>query len=124
MRRDYYRLSADRRLLFGGTCNYSGRDPSNIEAYIRPRLLRIYPQLEKVRIDFEWGGKIGIVLNRVPTVGLIEGNVYYCQGSTPGMASTHTRDGRKHGRCDCGRDGTIRPVRDHKARSPAGINAG
>jgi gamma-glutamylputrescine oxidase len=87
---DYFRLSADRRLLFGGTCNYSGREPSSIEAYIRPRLLRIYRQLENVRVEYEWGGKIGIVLNRVPTVGRIRGNVYYCQGySGHGVNGTH-----------------------------------
>lgn len=60
---DYYRLSGDKRLLYGGACNYSGRDPVSIKAYILPRMLKVYPQLKGVRIDFEWGGKIGIVLN-------------------------------------------------------------
>ncbi|MEM7504751.1 MAG: FAD-binding oxidoreductase, partial [Pseudomonadota bacterium] len=77
---DYYRLSADRRLLYGGACNYSGRDPHDIEAYIRPRMLRVYPQLSEVRVDYQWGGKIGIVLNRSVTVGRLHGDVYYCQG--------------------------------------------
>ena len=87
---DYYRLSADRRLLYGGACNYSGRDPANIEAYIRPRMERIYPRLKGIRIDFEWGGKIGVVLNRVIAVGRIAGNVYYCQGySGHGVCGTH-----------------------------------
>jgi len=87
---DYYRLSADKRLLYGGACNYSGRDPSSIKSYIYPRMLEIYPQLKNVRIDFEWGGKIGIVLNRVPAVGRINKNVYYCQGySGHGVVATH-----------------------------------
>jgi glycine/D-amino acid oxidase-like deaminating enzyme len=87
---DYYRLSADKRLLFGGACNYSGRDPTSIKSYILPRMLKIYPQLKDVRIDFEWGGKIGIVLNRIPTVGRINQNVYYCQGySGHGVTATH-----------------------------------
>ncbi|HNP63236.1 MAG TPA: FAD-binding oxidoreductase [Woeseiaceae bacterium] len=87
---DYYRLSADKRLLFGGACNYSGRDPDSIKSYISPRMLRIYPQLKDVRIDFEWGGKIGIVLNRIPALGRIHGNVYYCQGySGHGVCPTH-----------------------------------
>ncbi|MDJ0709084.1 MAG: FAD-binding oxidoreductase [Woeseiaceae bacterium] len=87
---DYYRLSADKRLLYGGACNYSGRDPSSIKDYILPRMLRVYPQLKDVRIDYEWGGKIGIVLNRVPTVGRINENVYYCQGySGHGVCATH-----------------------------------
>jgi len=87
---DYYRLSADKRLLYGGACNYSGRDPGSIKAYILPRMLKVYPQLKDVRIDFEWGGKIGIVLNRIPAVGRIKGNVYYCQGySGHGVNASH-----------------------------------
>ena len=87
---DYYRLSSDKRLLYGGACNYSGRDPASIKSYIMPRLLKVYPQLKDVRIDFEWGGKIGIVLNRVPAVGRINKNVYYCQGySGHGVTATH-----------------------------------
>ena len=87
---DYYRLSADKRLLYGGACNYSGRDPASIKDYILPRMLKVYPQLRDVRIDYEWGGKIGIVLNRIPTVGRINNNVYYCQGySGHGVCPTH-----------------------------------
>ncbi|MCP4302679.1 MAG: FAD-binding oxidoreductase [Gammaproteobacteria bacterium] len=87
---DYYRLSADKRLLYGGACNYSGRDPVSIKSYILPRMLKVYPQLKDVRIDFEWGGKMGIVLDRVPAVGRINNNVYYCQGySGHGVNATH-----------------------------------
>jgi len=87
---DYYRLSADKRLLYGGACNYSGRDPVSIKSYILPRMLKVYPQLKDVRIDFEWGGKIGIVLDRVPAVGRINNNVYYCHGySGHGVNATH-----------------------------------
>jgi gamma-glutamylputrescine oxidase len=87
---DYYRMSPDRRLLYGGRCNYSGRDPRSIKDTLVPRMLDIYPQLEGVRIDYEWGGKIGIVLNRVPLLGRIHGNVYYCQGySGHGVNATH-----------------------------------
>ena len=87
---DYHRLSADKRLLYGGACNYSGRDPADIKAYILPRLLKVYPELEGVRIDFQWGGMIGIVPNRIPVVGRIDGNIYYCQGySGHGVNSTH-----------------------------------
>ncbi len=87
---DYYRLSADRRLLYGGACNYSGRDPASIRSYILPRMLAVYPQLKDVRIDYEWGGKIGITLRRIPIVGRIGSNVYYCQGySGHGVCPTH-----------------------------------
>ncbi len=87
---DYYRLTADRRLLYGGACNYSGRDPSSIRAYILPRMLAVYPGLDGVRIDYEWGGRIGITLRRIPIVGRIGNNVYYCQGySGHGVCPTH-----------------------------------
>ncbi len=87
---DYYRFSSDGRMLFGGRCNYSGRDPKSIKASIRPRMLRVYPQLKGARIDFEWGGKVGIVLNRIPMLGRINKNVYYAQGySGHGVNATH-----------------------------------
>lgn len=87
---DYFRLSADKRLLYGGACNYSAREPKSIKSYIQPRMLNIYPQLKDVRIEYEWGGMIGIVLNRIPAVGRINKNVYYCQGySGHGVNATH-----------------------------------
>jgi len=87
---DYYRLSADKRMLYGGRCNYSGREPASIKTAIVPRMLEIYPQLKDVRIDYQWGGMIGIVLNRIPALGRINGNVYYCQGySGHGVNATH-----------------------------------
>jgi glycine/D-amino acid oxidase-like deaminating enzyme len=87
---DYFRLSADGRMLFGGRCNYSGREPRSIQAAMLPRMLKIYPQLKGVRIDYEWGGKIGVVVNRIPLLGRIGGNVYYCQGySGHGINATH-----------------------------------
>ena len=89
---DYYRLSADKRILYGGACNYSGRDPRSIKRLTSCReCAKVYPQLKNVRMDYEWGGKIGIVLNRQPTVGCLNSNVYYCQGySGHGVAPTHT----------------------------------
>jgi glycine/D-amino acid oxidase-like deaminating enzyme len=87
---DYWRLSADKRLLYGGRCNYSGREPASIRAVMLPRMLKIYPELKDVRVDYEWGGKIGIVLNRIPALGRINGNVYYCQGySGHGVNASH-----------------------------------
>ncbi len=87
---DYYRLSADGRLLYGGRCNYSGRVPSSIRAAIEPRMLKVYPQLKNVRIDYEWGCSIGIVIRRIPMVGRIDDNIYYVQGySGHGVNCTH-----------------------------------
>ena len=87
---NYFRLSADKRLLFGGMCNYSGRHPRSITASLLPRLLRIFPSLADVRIDYEWGGNIAISIDRCPQFGRIENNTYYVQGySGHGVAPTH-----------------------------------
>ncbi|PXB83566.1 FAD-dependent oxidoreductase, partial [Pseudomonas aeruginosa] len=89
---DYYRLSADNRLLFGGACHYSGRDPSDIAAYMRPKMLEVFPQLANVRIDYQWGGMIGIGANRLPQIGRLPGqpNVYFAQAySGHGVNATH-----------------------------------
>ncbi|MBB3329959.1 glycine/D-amino acid oxidase-like deaminating enzyme [Halomonas campaniensis] len=87
---DYYRLTADRRLLFGGGANYSGRHSPDIAAELRPRLEHTFPQLEGVAIDFAWQGMAGIVINRVPMLGRLSPNVYYAQGySGHGIATSH-----------------------------------
>jgi len=77
---EYFRLSSDKRLLFGGRCNYWGRDPEVIKKNLWPRMLKIYPQLVDKKIDFAWGGTIGVPINRVPLLGRISSNVLYCQG--------------------------------------------
>ncbi|UCJ18395.1 FAD-binding oxidoreductase [Pseudomonas sp. MM211] len=89
---DYYRLSADRRLLFGGACHYSGSDPADIAAYMRPKMLAVFPQLDDVRIDYQWGGMIGIGANRLPQIGQLKDqpNVFYAQAyAGHGVNATH-----------------------------------
>jgi gamma-glutamylputrescine oxidase len=87
---DYFRLTSDHRLLFGGLCNYSGRDPKDISASLRPNMLRAFPQLKDARIEYEWGGHIAISINRIPQFGRIRENTYYAQGySGHGLAPTH-----------------------------------
>lgn len=87
---DYYRLTADKRLLFGGGANYSGRDSEDIAAELRPRLEHTFPQLKGVAIDFQWQGMAGIVINRIPQLGKLSPNVYYAQGySGHGIATSH-----------------------------------
>jgi len=87
---DYFRLSADKRLLFGGMCNYSGRDPKNIKAALYPKMLNVFPQLEGINIDFQWGGKIGIGANRLPQIGRLTNNIFYAQAySGHGVNVTH-----------------------------------
>ena len=77
---EYFRLSADKRLLFGGRFNYYGEDPEVIKKSHRKKMTRLYPQLANVRIDYAWGGTIGIPLKRVPLLGRISPSVFYCQG--------------------------------------------
>jgi len=87
---DYYRLSADRRLLFGGLCNYSGRDPASIVATLKPHMDKVFPYLKGVKIDFQWGGMIGIGANRMPQIGRLRPNVYYAQAyAGHGINATH-----------------------------------
>jgi len=89
---DYYRLSVDRRLLFGGACHYSGRDPQDIGAYMRPKMLDVFPHLANVKIDYQWGGMIGIGANRLPQIGRLpdQPNVYFAQAySGHGVNATH-----------------------------------
>jgi glycine/D-amino acid oxidase-like deaminating enzyme len=87
---EYFRLTADKRLLFGARCNYSGSDPGVIKRTLVPKILRIYPQLARTRIDYAWGGTIGVPINRVPQLGRISSNVFYSQGySGHGVNVTH-----------------------------------
>ncbi|MFF7709421.1 FAD-dependent oxidoreductase [Pseudomonas sp. NPDC007930] len=87
---DYYRLTADNRLIFGGGVVYGARDPSNIEAIIRPKLLKVFPQLANVKIDYAWTGNFLLTLSRLPQVGRLGDTVYYSQGcSGHGVTYTH-----------------------------------
>lgn len=87
---DYFRMSADGRLLFGGLANYSGRHPSSITKALMPNMLKVFPSLKGVKIDYEWGGNIGIGLNRIPQVGQIAPQIYYAQAySGHGVAPSH-----------------------------------
>ncbi len=86
---DYYRRSADDRLLFGGRVNYSGLKSFDAPAATRARMLRVFPQLGDVKIDYAWGGEVDITLNRAPHFGRLAPNVYFLQGfSGHGIALT------------------------------------
>ncbi len=87
---DYYRLSADKRLLYGGGVVYGARDPAHIEALVRPRMLKTFPQLADVRIDHAWSGNFLLTLSRLPDVGRLSNNIWYSQGcSGHGVTFTH-----------------------------------
>jgi gamma-glutamylputrescine oxidase len=76
---DYFRLSADGRLLFGGRERYTPSPPTDIAAFVRPRMLSVFPQLENVRIDHAWGGMVSVTLSRLPDIGR-RGNIFHAHG--------------------------------------------
>jgi glycine/D-amino acid oxidase-like deaminating enzyme len=87
---DYFRLTQDRRLLFGGLSNYTGLVPTNYEQVMQRKMLNIFPQLAGVGIDFAWDGQMGIGINRMPQLGKLADNVFYIQAfSGHGVAPTH-----------------------------------
>jgi gamma-glutamylputrescine oxidase len=77
---DYFRRSADHRLLFGGRVSYSGRDLFDTARATRRRMLRVFPQLADVPIEYAWGGFVDITLSRAPDFGRLRPNIYYLQG--------------------------------------------
>jgi len=86
---DYFRLSADHRLLFGGRVNYSGLSSFDAPSATRARMLKVFPQLADVRIEYAWGGNVDITMNRAPHFGRLASNVYFLQGfSGHGIALT------------------------------------
>lgn len=87
---DYFRLSADKRLVYGGGVVYGARDPKEVKALIRPQMLKTFPQLHDTRIDFGWTGNFLLTLSRLPQVGTLARNIYYSQGcSGHGITFTH-----------------------------------
>ncbi len=87
---DYYRRTADNRLLYGGGVGYGGGSPADIAAFLRPRMLKIFPQLVDVQIDFAWSCNFALTLTRIPHVGRIAPNVYFSHGdSGHGVTTTH-----------------------------------
>jgi len=77
---DYFRISSDHRMLFGGRVSYSGVDPLGTARATRQRMLKVFPQLADVEIDYAWGGMIDISMSRAPDFGRLAPNVYYLQG--------------------------------------------
>jgi len=77
---DYFRPSADQRLIFGGRVTYSGFDPARIAASTRRRMVRVFPQLAAARVEHAWGGYVDITLNRAPHFGRLSPSVYFLQG--------------------------------------------
>lgn len=86
---DYYRFSADHRMLFGGRVSYTTATPANLRASMARRMGQVFPELKDAPIDYVWGGFVDISMNRAPDFGRLGNNVYYLQGfSGHGVALT------------------------------------
>jgi gamma-glutamylputrescine oxidase len=80
---DYFRLTADHRLLFGGRVSYSTATPANLAASMQRRMRATFPQLHEVEVEYAWGGFVDISMNRAPDFGRLPqlgDQVYYLQG--------------------------------------------
>lgn len=87
---DYYRLSADKRMLFGGGSVYGGTDPSDITAKLRPNMEKIFPQLKGIKVDYAWSGNFALSFSRVPQMGRLGTNTYFAHGySGHGVTGSH-----------------------------------
>lgn len=91
---NYWKLSADNRLLFGGGENYSSRFPRDIKAFVRKYMLRVYPQLANTRVDYAWGGTLAITVKRMPHFGRLAPNVFFAQGYSGHGVPTATMAGK------------------------------
>ena len=77
---NYFRLSEDNRMLFGGTESYGYKFPRSIAESVRKPMQEIYPQLAGVKIDYAWGGTLGITMNRMPHFARLSGNILSASG--------------------------------------------
>lgn len=91
---NYFRLSDDHRLLFGGGENYRSSFPGDIASFVRPYMLQLFPQLSDVAIDYAWGGILAVTVNRLPHIGKLEPNVFFAQGYSGHGISTATFAGK------------------------------
>lgn len=87
---DYYRLSADKRLLFGGGTVYGGREPADVEAKLRPNMEKLFPQLKGINVDYAWSGNFALSFTRVPQMGQLGPNAFHAMGySGHGVTGSH-----------------------------------
>lgn len=87
---DYFRLSADHRLIFGGGVVYGGTDPADVEAKLRPNMDKVFPHLRDVKVDYAWSGNFALSFSRVPQLGRLGKNIYFAHGySGHGVTGSH-----------------------------------
>ena len=87
---DYYRLSADRRLLFGGGTVYGGADVKDVIAKLRPNMAKVFPELADIKVDHAWQGTFALSFTRVPQMGKLGDNTWFAHGySGHGITGSH-----------------------------------
>jgi gamma-glutamylputrescine oxidase len=87
---DYYRRTADNRILYGGGIVYGGTDSESITAKIRPNMLTTFPSLKSAKIDYAWSGNFALTLTRFPQMGRLGDNLLFSHGcSGHGVTTTH-----------------------------------
>ncbi len=77
---NYFRMTPDGRLLFGGGENYRRTLREDVKSFVRPFMLRIFPQLADARLDYAWGGTLGITMTRLPFVQRLSSQVLVSAG--------------------------------------------
>ena len=91
---NYWKLSGDNRLIFGGGENYRRKFPKDIKGFVGKYMRQIYPQLADTQIDYGWGGTLAITMNRLPHFGRIQDNIWHLQGYSGHGVPTATFAGK------------------------------
>ena len=91
---NYWRISEDNRLIFGGGESYRTSLPKNMDGIVKKRITSIYPQLEDISIDYAWGGTLAITMDRMPHFGRLGQHTYYAQGYSGHGVPTATLAGK------------------------------
>ena len=98
----YWRLSADNRMIFGGGETYGRHFPSDIKGFVRKHLLKLYPQLSDVRIDYGWGGTLAVTVKRLPFMRRLRPGLYTSGGYSGQGVGTATMSGTLLAEAICG----------------------
>ncbi len=91
---NYFRLSSDKRLLFGGGESYGYRFPRDIAGMVRKPLAQVFPHLAEVEIDYAWGGTLGITMKRMPYLARLGENILSASGYSGHGVGTATHAGQ------------------------------
>jgi len=91
---NYWKLSGDNRLIFGGGENYRRKFPRDIKGFVGKYMRQIYPQLADTKIDYGWGGTLAITMSRLPHFGRVQDNIWHLQGYSGHGVPTATFAGK------------------------------